>query len=200
MPHISETGPTHIDIPEQVQGLFELGYIETNPLFNVTHANQDATRRYDLIHPDSDMRILWTPPSDPASMELIEAVIGSEDHPIFFPLLSRDATGDTYKLPNNVRLLENTLETSPYIPEYMERLERKARAFMEKLAILDAQSFGLDTLDLVINHNGDKRDDVFLSVVPPVQPPTDSNFSLSNAYKLQKRRAIQRVSSGESEQ
>ena len=200
MPHISETGPTHTNIPEQVQGLFELGYIEANPLFNVTYDNQDGVRRYDLIHPASDMRILWTPPSDPASMELIEAAIGSEDHPVFFPLLSRDATGDTYKLPNNVRLLENTLETSPYIPEYMERLKRKAEELMEKLALLDAQSFGLDTLDLVINHNGDKRDDVFLSVVPPVQPPTDSNFSLSSAYKLQKRRAVQRISSRESEQ
>ncbi|GAC1500541.1 MAG: hypothetical protein NVS1B10_04230 [Candidatus Saccharimonadales bacterium] len=167
------------------------GYIDTNPMFNLAISNNDNIARYDLIHPESETRRLWTPLTDPTSVNLIEELIGNEEHPVFFPIVNETTEGQLYEIPPSVRSLTSRLEVSPYIPEYMSRLKKRAIEFMGKVAILDRDKFGLDINDLIINHNGDSVDDVFFSVMPPVLAPVNKQSTGSN-FKNKKRQELNR--------
>lgn len=185
MPHHShEASSSALETPEVVTKLLGSGFIEANPLFNVAPNPNDG--RYDLIDPGSDTRLLWTPPTDEEAMAVAEELIGNEDHPVFFPLVSKNEGGNLYQLPLSVRLLATTVESSPYIPEYTDRLKRRAGEFIHKFAILDVHSFGLTEKDLIINHNGDNTDDIFFSVLPPLESVTNHG-ELDEAYLRQKR-------------
>lgn len=187
----SETRPSPIQIPDSVEGLKAIGYLDVNPLFNVAEDNPDHITRYDLIHPKTEERILWTPPSSPTSMELVEFAIGDREHPVFFPLLKRDHEGDEYHLPNNVRPLFKTFESRPFVEEYMARLEQDAKEFLGKLALLDPRSFGIDTKDILINHTT-KSEEVFFSILPPLLDPADKNFSDTIEFKQRKRLEVEK--------
>lgn len=176
--------------PEAIVRLFDEGFVPTNPQFNVALTDRTDIARYDIINPDTEVRLLWTPPGDDASMQVVEELVGDRMHPVFFPENARDKEGVLYELPTSVRLLTTTLDEAPYIPEYMARLEKRANEFLGKLAVLDQGSFGVTLNDLAINYNGTDGDDAFFAILPPLRPPRDTSVVLDEAFKKAKRHEL----------
>lgn len=172
-PSGNETVTSGHTMPLAIEHLLESGYIETNSLFSVTIANHDNIDRYDLIHPGTNTRLLWTPESHAETMDYIEQVLGTPEHPIFpsktkSPLEEELTEGDLYELDPGARSLSNILVSSPYVPEYMDRITKRAENFMWELSRLDKNQFGIDLEDVIVNHNSSRTDDIFLSIVPPI--------------------------------
>lgn len=191
-----EANRTHL--PEAVERLREQGFINTSPLFNLALSAGDHLPRYDMIDPVTDERVLWTPHSEHASEELIQEVIGDSDHPVFFPIVSEDQQGRLHSVPLNVRSLATTLKRSPYISAYTERLKNRADEFIEKLSLIQRDKLGVTIGKLAVNHNGDNHDDVFFSIVGPINPITEPEFhrnptQFANRVKRLKKNFITRL-------
>ena len=183
--------PTSPEIPEAVVSLRQQGFIEVESIFNVAIENPDKHTRYDLIDPVSDKRLLWTPPTNFKSEELIEELLDDKGRKVFFPIYSQDNEGLVHELPPSIRPLSNTLETAPYVPEYMKRLRTRLTEFMGKIALVDPDSFGLDKHDILVNHNGRREDDVIFSILSPLQSIKDSRYYEDpKAFKVEKRTQI----------
>jgi hypothetical protein len=201
MKSMPETRPNAPDLPESVQALKEEGFTEVSPVFNVAINNKDPYSRYDLIEPYYHRRLLWTPPSDKDSENIVNDLLDPEHGSVIFPVYERTDEGVLYQLPENARLLSNTLSSSPYINEYMMSLRLRAAEFLDKLAVLDEDKFGLDINDLIVNHNGSVKDDVIFSVVPPLQPIADPDYRSDPKVYMERRRAelsklIRKLSNG----
>jgi hypothetical protein len=191
MPHTPET-TTNSFPPAAVESLLASGFQETSPLFNVAINNSDQIRRYDLINPLSNERVLWTPPSHEDAMAVIEDMIGNQKHPVFFPKIATTEEGVLYSVPTSVRTLAGTLIESPYIEKYNRKLTQRGSEFLGKLAVLDENSFGLDLEDVVISHNGLADDDSYFSLMPPVNSPIDTRLITDPRYRAAKRKELQK--------
>lgn len=137
--------------------------------FNIARIEGQPRRGYDLINRLNGDRKLWVPDSDTEAESTVRAKLGS--HAVLAGTPVSD--GIVYEVPAGTRSLRKTLKTSPYEKAYMQRLSERAHEFLQTLAKLDTNRFGITVDTLAISHNGhDDSDDAYLCAVPPLLPAT----------------------------
>ncbi|GEM_PF-6040853 len=145
-------------------------YVATDGLFTVDHIEGSESRGLDAVHIASGDRIFFTCERDEAAEERLIRELGEK---AILPYMGTDGRAVIYRVPAGARLIAKVLETEAYTPEFMARLRGAAQNFLDKVAYLDKDRFGLNIESLAIVPNVAPSDDpAIIMAVPPLQADT----------------------------
>lgn len=165
-------------VAEELQRFHEVGYKQTDAQFSVAR-----TGGYDLIDEVQKKRVYVTSPGSIESESILASVLGSSS---IVTLRKFDSNIAVYDLPYGARSLQKTMKTGPYAKPYMQSLALRSLQFLEKIYRLDPKAFGLSLGSIAISHDGDvgDRDDIFLTVIPPLLATTNPEVERKGIQKF----------------
>ncbi|MGB4759485.1 MAG: hypothetical protein WBP26_05515 [Candidatus Saccharimonadales bacterium] len=152
--------------------LKDAGFRETDMQFNIGRVEGGVTNGFDMVNPKTKERLYVTSPGSPESEEAVWELLGKPGifgaH-VLLDLRERTEDYAVYDVPRGSRLLTKLLETSPYHPAYMNKLNGLSSRMLAVLAAADEHSFGVDINTIAFTHNGSTHEgDNYLTIIPPL--------------------------------
>lgn len=162
----------------ELQRFQAAGFRQTDAQFSVAYAGG-----FDLIDENHRKRVYVAPVGSIESEAVLMGVLGTQS---VIPLKKITTDFAIYDLPPGARSLRKTMKTGPYAKPYMQSLALRSLQFLEKIYKLDPNAFGLTLGSIAISHDGDAgyQDDIFLTVIPPLQPTSNPEVERLGIHKF----------------
>lgn len=142
-------------------------YVTTDGLFTIDHLEGQSPKGLDAINPVTGERVFITCERDVAAEERLLKELGKN---ALLPFLRDEEGLAIYGVPIGARLVAKVLETEAYTPDFMNRIKRAAQSFLDAVAYLDCESFGLSIDNLAIAPNNAPSDEpAMIMAIPPLR-------------------------------